>query len=432
MRIKPQILLVGAVLILSGCGMTGSTSFRDMSTAYREVLEDYGNDNILLNIVRTSESMPVSFLDMPNVIGSGSIAAGGSVGATIISANPATVPGFFSGALGSSVAPSATLSASSAFNFTQSSLDNSSFMTAFLSELKPEAIQSLTNNTIGPKSILYTLAIDSLELRNSSNKTVARFVNDPFSPEYPKFQEALYRLIKGGLGTEVTMQQIPLSAPMSMETVNQNMRAMVEAYAQPGVMLLPATLPNGKAGYALNRIMPAARMCLNRQPDQEEFQDKFTSGAFCAIGVPGAPMGSVSTAPSPEQKTADKNKETLVIKLRSTRNIFDFLGALTILQQGANPKYVTIKTSGELGVATATDLSAAQSADNGAMPLFVINKNKSFGGRTLASVNYRGNSYSIPDENSGASRQVIVLLSQILTLNKVPGSIPASPAVLIH
>lgn len=65
------ILLVS---LITGCaGLTNSTSFREMSSAYRDVLEQYSNDNILLNIVRSSQSMPVSFLDMPSVMGSGAV-----------------------------------------------------------------------------------------------------------------------------------------------------------------------------------------------------------------------------------------------------------------------------------------------------------------------------------------------------------------------
>ena len=42
-----------------------------------------------------------------------------------------------------------------------------------------------------------------------------------------------------------------------------------------------------------------------------------------------------------------------------------------------------------------------------------------------------GNRYSIPAVNNGYSTQVMNLVSQLLTLNKVSGSVPPSPAVLI-
>ena len=85
---------VAAVVVLSGCAPTGSSTFREMSAAYREVLEGYANDNVLLNIVRSSKNMPVSFLDMPSVIGTGSVGVNAGVNSNIFSNAPASVSGF--------------------------------------------------------------------------------------------------------------------------------------------------------------------------------------------------------------------------------------------------------------------------------------------------------------------------------------------------
>ena len=67
-----------------------------------------------------------------------------------------------------------------------------------------------------------------------------------------------------------------------------------------------------------------------------------------------------------------------------------------------------------------------------AKPLFVVKKGAS-SSDSLLSVTYQGETYSIPRENNNDSNtnQVLVMLSQMLTLTKVPGSIPLSPAVLI-
>ena len=141
---------IAAVVTLSGCAPTGSSTFRDMSAAYREVLEGYANDNVLLNIVRSSKNMPVSFLDMPSVIGTGSVGVNAGIGGTVFSSAPASIGGFFSAdpsAGLSTYAPSVGLSVNSSFNFTQSSLDNSQFMSSFLSDIRPEVVASLTNKS---------------------------------------------------------------------------------------------------------------------------------------------------------------------------------------------------------------------------------------------------------------------------------------------
>jgi hypothetical protein len=70
--------------LLTGCGMTGSTSFQAMSSSYREVLEGYANDNILINVIRASEQLPMTFLDMPTVVGSGTIASSVGVSSTAL------------------------------------------------------------------------------------------------------------------------------------------------------------------------------------------------------------------------------------------------------------------------------------------------------------------------------------------------------------
>jgi len=61
-----------------------------------------------------------------------------------------------------------------------------------------------------------------------------------------------------------------------------------------------------------------------------------------------------------------------------------------------------------------------------------VNKgNVGFGERTIASVDYFGNAYSVPLTDNGYSAVVFDLLSLLVTMNKIPGSIPASPGILV-
>ena len=134
--IKSFCLALALPVLVTGCGMTGtgSVSFQAMSNSYREVLESYANDNILINVIRASEQLPMSFLDMPSVIGTGSVSASVGIGTNIMSTNPASVAGFFSSSaanVGTYYAPNASLGVNNSFNFTQSSLDNQSFMQSF-------------------------------------------------------------------------------------------------------------------------------------------------------------------------------------------------------------------------------------------------------------------------------------------------------------
>ncbi len=425
---SPVAALILAASTLSGCTMTGSTSFSAMSSAYREVVEGYTLDNMLINVVRSSERLPMSFLDMPSVIGTGSVTAGAGIDANIMSATPSSLAGFASAAAGSSYAPNANFSVNNGFNFTQSSLDNSSFMSSFLTDLKPEQIDSLTNNDAGPKSILYSLVIEEIELRDGNGARLARWVNDPALENYKEFQQVLYRLINSGLKTETVMQRQILSAPMDMTTLNSNLKALVPAYAMPGVALMPAPGPSAKPLFQLVRMMPMTRMCLVRTEREALTESQYSDAAFCNPNpgddsAPSIPVGDLASPGAPQ-----KNKNSLIIKLRSPRNVFAFLGTIVTLQHMPNPKIIKIKDSDQFE--QNQQMLLDMNDESTSIPLFLVEKNGNTS-NAIASVKYRGNTYSIPSANTSASREVLTLLSEILTLSKVPGSIPPSPAVLI-
>lgn len=418
-----------AVVALSGCAPTGSSSFRDMSAAYREVLEEYANDNVLLNIVRTSKNMPVSFLDMPSVIGTGSVGVNAGIGGTVLSKSPNSIAGFFSAdptAGLSSYGPSVGLSVNSGFNFTQSSLDNSQFMSSFLSDIRPEVVASLTNNQVGPKSILYSLVIDTIELRDKNNVVISKYFNNPYLPNYIEFQKALYTLIEAGLSTEMVMEKLVVSAPMSAQALNSNLVAAVAAQAHPGTMVVPVKI-GGATQYQIVRMMPSTRMCLNKQAEQNVLGQTFAESAFCnteAVGI--LPKKALSPETAQALRSAGVGKDSrLVIKLRSTRNVFDYLGTLVKLQNGDPARQIKVMNSDAIALnpSLINDTSSA-------IPLFIVEKGRSTG-KTLTSVTYQNERYSVPADSESYTREVLTLLSQLLTLNKVPGSIPASPAVLI-
>ena len=115
--------MAAVVAVLSGCGSTNSTTFRSMSAAYREVVEAYSNDNILINVVRASQKMPVSFLDIPSIMGTGNVSANAGVTATANSIST----------MSNTLTPNVGLTVSGGYTFTQSSLDNATFMKPFLS-----------------------------------------------------------------------------------------------------------------------------------------------------------------------------------------------------------------------------------------------------------------------------------------------------------
>jgi len=65
------------------------------------------------------------------------------------------------------------------------------------------------------------------------------------------------------------------------------------------------------------------------------------------------------------------------------------------------------------------------------VPLLKVNKGSGTG-PVISSVKYFGNEYSVPLEQNGYSSVVFDLMSLLVTLSKIPGSIPASPGILIQ
>lgn len=425
-------LTVTFTILLSGCGLTGSTSFQAMSTAYREVLEDYANDNILINVVRASEQLPMSFLDMPSVVGSGSVGASVGILGNMMSVNPSSVSGFFSSTSaidGTYYSPSVGYSVNNNFNFTQSSLDNESFMQSFLSDLTPEAIYSLTNNSAGPKSILFSLVIENIQIRDDEGNVIEHWDNDPTSLKYPEFQRTLYRLIDSGLRTELVSQKEVLSGPVDLDSVTQNLDKFSFFYSMPDVKLVPVDKKHGARLYEYVRFTPDIRLCLIKNKRENILEKQFSDAAFCNphyknSDIPNNIIGDLS-----EPGVSQDGKHTLAIKLRSPRNIYSFLGVIVSLQMQPNSKFIKVKNSDLFDVKPSMvhDLND----DESSVPLFVVFKNNQ-SISPIAMVNYRDNVYSIPADRTSRSREVLVLLSEILTLSKVPGSIPVSPTVLLN
>jgi hypothetical protein len=403
-----------------------------MSTSYREVLEGYANDNILINVIRASEKLPMSFLDMPSVVGTGSIGATVGIATNIMSTNPASIAGFFSSTAanaGSYYAPSASLGVNNSFNFTQSSLDNQPFMQSFLSDLKPEDINSLTNNSAGPKSILYSLVIENVQIRDADGHVLQNWDNDPTSPKYAEFQRILYRLINSGLRTEVVSQREILSGPIDLDFVSQNLDKVTPFYTMPNVSLVPVKDKLKSRMYEFVRITPVTRMCLIKNKREETLQNQFTSSAFCNPHFKNAEIPHNLIGDLSKPGVTHDNKHSLAIKLRSPRNIYAFLGSIVSLQLQPDPKIIKIKNSDFFEAKP--DMVLDLNDDESSLPLFeVFKNNRSI--RPIAMINYRGSTYSIPADRTSRSREVLILLSEILTLSKVPGAIPASPAVLIN
>ena len=403
-RLKWLTARVAASLLaisLSSCSLL-RPEFSEMSATYGEVVEKYQVNNILVNIVRASQQRPLSFLDIPTVIGSGSV----TVSAALLS------KGLADGGL------AAGLSTGNSFSFTQASLDNSSFMSGFLSQIPVEAVHYFSADHI-PKEILLTLVVDSIEIIDTKGRKEI-FLNNPTLPNYAEFQKHLYHLIRWDITTEQIEEEVAIGIPMRREEIEKSITHNLAAVKNLKLRAKKVSILDQNL-YQLTQVKKVTRLCINKDRFSN-YQLPGVSGE--ALFCKGSLAKHIETDSSrlPAIKPQDNQKE-LVIRLRSTRNIFDVLGQLLRVQTQEPPYYVSVPP-----ISKFSELNTSQPNP---YSLLIIQKNSTTP-QPLYQATADGERYSIPKTHAGYSGIVIDLLSQFITLNKIPGSIPTSPSVLVR
>lgn len=390
-----------------------------MTSAYRDVVEEYTNNNILLNIVRTSKNMPMSFLDIPSVIGTGNVLTNANASTTQSAGTYTTPPSIINGSLG--------LTVNNGFTFTQASLDNAQFLGSFLKEIPLNILGFKGTERNLPKAVSYSILIESIELR-SENTIIHKFNNDPLDPHYSEFQEALYLLIEAGLTVENVPVKTILGPPFTSTNLNQSLNSWgstaIEEMAK-GTLSLDKSTVKGREVYQLSRNDRRTKICVNKYRAQELFGDAIGQSAFCQ----DSPRLSKSKVRFSDQIVDLLNKFKrekgieLAIEIRSPGNAFDFLGSVLNAQYaGDQSMLVMIKPQ-------FTDVRYGEKAEPRA--LFKVYRNMATP-NPLASVTYKGVTYAISDDDGSYTKQVLEFMSTMVTMAKIPGSVPPSPAVIVR
>jgi hypothetical protein len=411
-------------MVLSGCASV-SPDFSDMSQSYQKSIEKYQNNNLLLNIVRSSKEMPLSFIDIPSVIGTGNITETAGLSGLFYSNSAGSgLSGVFSAAAGSYTNPSLSLSLGRSFNFTQSSLANAQFEKEFLATIPIETINFFDRHHIPPE-LIFSLTIDSIEVSNPDGSMKAYF-NNPTSENFAEYQTLIRRLIGYGLTTEVVRSENPIGPPLDAKKLGPSLPQTILQYiGSKNTNKLDFKPVEGKNPdmYQFTQEVTTARLCFAAYKNIQVVKREFGESMLCQNPL-GTAQQKVARKGITGGLSGDKDKTSLAIKIRSNRDVYHFLGEVLIAQIQAKPKITLLEP---------TTISNKQKREMGEsqVPLMVINKNPPLGSKSIATVEYDGDTYSIPAENNGYSALVIDVLSQFLNLNKIQGSIPASPAVLV-
>jgi len=388
---KLGIILISSI-VLSGCSGP-APNFYDMSSSYAIALGKYQQNNIFLNVVRASEKMPMNFLDIPSILGTGMLTVSpsitGSFGAAAFGSGIAGPSGLGLASLSNSVTSTLSVTNMNQFTFTQSSLDNATFWKSFLSKVPLSTIEYFMQNRT-PKEVIYSLVIDSILIVKSDGEIMA-FNNSPLDKtNYQEFEKILYKLIDAGL-------TVSAENPLSQTRKNNKLGTT------------PDILTADKSTLNPNEF----RFCIDGRKNANNLQElNLDESIFC------------------ENKDTAKDKKIaaksyLRINLRSAKNIYDYLGAVVQAQlEENNPVLVTLPPS------SYTSRNERFRGTQNHYALLVVKKNdptNSF----ITVEGLQNNVYTVPMSNDGYSRLTLELASQIITLSKIPGSAAPSPALLV-
>jgi hypothetical protein len=411
--IPKAITIAWFTALLGGCTSTLTPDFGQMSSKYANTLEQYQINMIFQNILRAADNRPVSFLDMPTINGSGSIGITPSVGALFTGgAIPYNASyNVIQGGL-SAVTPNTSMTLNNTFNFTQSSLDNAVFWKGYLNELPLETVKYFADNNI-PKEVFFSLVIDEIQFVQPNGQKQT-YINNPLRPDYPEFLKQLYGLINEGLGANLIPSLLEIGPPMTIEKFKPQLGEKgLEFLKESGITLKKVDGPQ-KYMFQPVQMSQQYKRCINVDKYENFIAQQYPKGLYCQETV---------VEMMDKQDPLKKNQPKLNVKLRSTNNVFEFLGQVVKAQLAEKPYLVTLPP-------TAGTFNDNQDKVN-RYALLVVDKDKPTKKPFSSIEGLDGDVYSIPSENHGYSSLSIKLLSQLMSLQKIPGSIPSSPSVLL-
>jgi hypothetical protein len=410
---KSAVLAAG--LLLAGCSQ--SVTISEWASGYDKAMETASNENMLINMVRAAYNQPMHFATVAVVRGNGQVSPNVGASAFLPFLHFLDVGSTPAGFQGASLSPSASLSVSGGFNFDMASLDNSEFISGLLTPISPTTVHYYVSQGI-PKELLFNLLVDRVEISDSGHTST--YVNDPNDEHYDDFLITLRNLLSLGLTTENVQDIVPFG-PLLTSTDAKNPQ-LLAAIAPAGILLMPVgTGPN--AQYQLVRPVQSARFCFTgggpdmpRLPDSALCQNVKKQAPAAVTGGQGQQNFNAGSAIPGFENAA------LAVTIRSTRDVFNYLGNLIYQQaEDATPVHLMLQSKE----------AKAYNYLNRGEEMIVVRKNQARSD-DLVHVEYRGATYSIPVDHQGNSALVFTVVSQILNLSKSVNLIPTTSAVVVR
>lgn len=372
-----------------------------MTRAYSDAIERHEMNQILRNLLRASDGLPMRFQAVPTIVGTGLLESTVGLSGKVLG-------GFLDNA---STSPS--LKSSRGFNFSLASLDNERFTSAFVGDLSLETINVFALSNM-ERQVLFTLVLQSATI-SGDNAGPTHVENDSSTPAaYARFQAVLSDLVASGLRTETFHRLTPIGSDLSRdEWLNRYLTSrLADDSAVRTLEIETATGPR----YRLLRRERVVRFCLSPQDYLKRTGMRVDQWLECRP----AGLGLRAEAMRPTQ---DNDVSTsLHVNIRSTRDAYKFVGQIVKAQLGPQPWIPTLQVLGQ-----------GTGVRPGQHPLIVVRRGEPGPGeRTLAIAQHQGETYFVPYDNSGLSAQVFESLSLLLSASMVKDAIPASPGILVR
>lgn len=392
------ILCLGFSFVFVGCASI-SPDIGDMTRAYSDTVEKHERNQILKNLLRAGDGIPMSFTTVPTIIGSGTLEAGTGI------------TGQLYGNLFSNASNTTTLRGSRSFNFTLSSLDNEKFISAFLGDIPLESFQVFSGSDFHQK-LFFTLLVDSITF--NAEKDDRKVIENGTSTKnrFNKFQAILEDLIESGLKTEKITYASSIGIELSREEFLTNY-FRTGLITDKNIKVTKSMTATGER-FRIVRLSNSTRFCLSSIQFEKLSGIKLSSKLNCK----NINERVIDVADSND----GENYDSLEFDVRSAREVYRYVGRLVVSQIRQDEWVPSI----ELKKRQAGILA-------GSHPLIVVKKGEPAPGeKVLAVAEHMGSSYYIPFENSGFSSRVFEYLSLLLSTSMVKDAIPSSPGILVR
>lgn len=397
---------VGALLSLfsglTGCAIADDVTLR--AETMNATIGDYNNHAILLNIVRASQSEPLTF-----------VAVTGGAPNTVFTGNAASPTITFSpfGLTSTVIGPTTASATGQASNILAvAAVDDPGSWQALLTPVDTATIGFFIKQNY-PRELLFRLFIDRIRVKNprlSNPNGYSELVNNPQDPSYLYYLKSLVNLVEAGLTVQIDRGSSKVgNNPASRVCYNRSDAILAQTMA--------SKIPSASGGPFAWHAVPGD-ICGTWLPGQGTASNSTApSSSTLQIGISSCSVNCKLSAdgkaggkpPTNQTSTAHvwydlpPGRNEIQFSTRSAYAVFDYLGSLLSRNEGS--EFLTIPDDPNL-VTILRDSSQS----------------------CFTSVSYERAFYCVPPTAYNMKR-AFAILHQVVGLNIVHSSSPAALAI---